>query len=41
MERDKGEFLLFYVGDVISSEEGEKREEQNSTGYRFFFKDKW
>lgn len=39
--RERGDFLLFYVGDIITNEEGEKREEVEPSGYRFFFKDKW
>jgi len=41
VKRERGEFLLSYSGDRISSKEGEKREETCSTGYRFFFRNFW
>lgn len=37
IKREKGDFLLVYKGEIITAEEGERREESNSTGYRFFF----
>jgi hypothetical protein len=36
--RQKGEFLLVYKGETISEEEGERREKDGGSGYRFFFK---
>ena len=33
----KEEFLLHYDGELITAEEGEKREEVEETGFRFFF----
>ncbi|KAJ8023168.1 N-lysine methyltransferase KMT5A-B [Holothuria leucospilota] len=33
----KGEFLLQYHGKLCSWEEGDRLEEENSTGFRFFF----
>ena len=34
---EKGQFLLQYSGELISKEEGEKREDLDSSGFRFFF----
>ncbi|XP_030846990.1 nuclear speckle splicing regulatory protein 1-like [Strongylocentrotus purpuratus] len=34
----KGEFLLEYPGQLISAQEGNQREEEESSGFRFFFK---
>ena len=34
----KSSFLLQYCGEICSGEEGNLREENESTGYRFFFK---
>lgn len=37
--RESGKFLLVYWGEVLSKEEGERREENDGgTGYRFFYK---
>ncbi|XP_060565275.1 N-lysine methyltransferase KMT5A-B-like [Ruditapes philippinarum] len=36
--RQQGEFLLVYRGETISEEEGERREKDGGSGYRFFFK---
>ena len=37
--RVKEEFLLIYRGEVVTDEEGERREEKDGgTGYRFFYK---
>ncbi|XP_060604655.1 N-lysine methyltransferase KMT5A-A-like [Ruditapes philippinarum] len=37
--REKGEFLLVYRGEVVTKEEGERREEKDGgTGYRLFYK---
>ena len=33
----QGQFLLEYVGEIVNGEEGEAREETNSTGFRYFF----
>ncbi len=32
-----GEFLLTYPGELIDKEEGEKREAEEETGFRYFF----
>ena len=34
----KGDFLLQYGGKIISELEGEKLEETDSSGFRYFFK---
>ncbi|XP_053403286.1 N-lysine methyltransferase KMT5A-like [Mercenaria mercenaria] len=37
VHRHKGDFLLVYCGEIVSGEEGEKREALKSTGFRFFY----
>lgn len=34
---NNGEFLLFYEGELIDRDEGERREYEEETGYRYFF----
>ncbi|XP_033747262.1 N-lysine methyltransferase KMT5A-like [Pecten maximus] len=36
-KRRQGDFLLQYIGPLVSKEEGERRETKESSGYRFFF----
>jgi hypothetical protein len=40
VERKRGDFLLVYKGETVSADEGERREEDSCSGYRFFFKSK-
>ena len=40
-ERWLGDFLVIYKGETISAKEGERREEDGGSDYRFFFKDLW
>ncbi|KAL5007677.1 hypothetical protein ScPMuIL_003568 [Solemya velum] len=37
-KRVKGDFLLHYAGELISEEEGEQRENDDSSGFRYFFR---
>ncbi|XP_052814090.1 N-lysine methyltransferase KMT5A-B-like [Mya arenaria] len=37
VDRKNGDFLLHYTGELITGEEGDRREAKNSTGFRFFF----
>ena len=34
----RGDFLVEYYGHLISGKDGDKLEEENSTGFRYFFK---
>ena len=37
VDRFRGDFLLEYVGELITGEEGEWREDQEPSNFRFFF----
>lgn len=38
INRAQGDFLLIYSGDLISGEEGRKKEEQDDSVFRYFFR---
>ena len=40
IKRNKGDFLLFYHGELITEQEGERREARADSTFRYFFQHK-
>jgi hypothetical protein len=41
VEKSHGDFIAEYVGELITTKEGERREDDSASTYRFFFTKEW